>query len=146
VQFNIKSINDIRTTNVNSIVDILGVVTNISSVCTIRRKDGSEVSKQTIQLQDMSGYNINAIFWGDNFNAVSQEISSLCATGNNPIIAIKSARVGEFNGKNIITTTRSIILVDPDIEEAYTLKSWFKKEGSTAASTSLTTRSPFGHQ
>jgi len=94
----------------------------------------------------LSGYNIDAIFWGDNFDAVSQEISSLCAGGNNPIIAIKSACVVEFNGKNVGTTTRSIILVDPDIEEAHMLKSWFKKEGSTAASTSLTTRSPFGHQ
>jgi len=47
----------------------------------------------------MSGYNIDAIFWGDNFDNVSQEISSLCATGNNPIIAIKSAHVGEFNRK-----------------------------------------------
>lgn len=135
-----------RTTNVNSIVDVLGVVTDIYGVCTIRRKDGFEVNKQTVQLRDMSGYSIDAIFWGDNFNAVSQEISSLCATENNPIIAIKSARVGEFNGKNIGTSTRSIILVDPDIEEARALKSWFKKEGSTVASTSLTTRSPFGHQ
>eukprot|EP00253_Pinus_taeda_P012080 PITA_12080 len=146
VRFNIKSINDIKTTIVNSIVDVLGVVTDISGVCTIRRKDGSEVNKQTVQLRDMSEYSIDAIFLGDNFNVVSQEISSLCATGNNPIIAIKSARVGEFNGKNIVTTTRSIILVDPDIEEAHALKLWFKKEGSTAASTSLTTRSPFGHQ
>eukprot|EP00253_Pinus_taeda_P005195 PITA_05195 len=146
VRFNIKSINDIRTTTVNSIVDVLGVVTDISSVCTIRRKDGSEVNKQTIQLRDMSEYSIDAIFWGDSFNVVSQEISSLCATGNNPIIAIKSARIGEFNGKNISTIARTIILVDPDIEEAHALKSWFKKEGSIAASTSLTTRSPFGHQ
>eukprot|EP00253_Pinus_taeda_P020738 PITA_20738 len=146
VRFNIKSINDIRTTTINSIVDVLCVVTDISGVCTIRRKDGSEVNKQTVQLRDMSEYSIDAIFWGDNFNAVSQEISSLCATGNNPIIAIKSALVGEFNGKNIGTTTRSIILVDPDIEEAHALKSWFEKEGSTVASTSLTTRSPFGHQ
>jgi len=45
VCFNIKSIDDIRTTNVNSIVDILGVVTGISNVCTIRRKDGFEVNK-----------------------------------------------------------------------------------------------------
>jgi len=80
VRFNIKSINDIRTTNVKSVVDILGVITAISSVCTIHRKDGSEVNKQIVQLQDMSGYTIDAIFWGDNFNAVSQEISSLCAT------------------------------------------------------------------
>ena len=34
VHFNIKSINDIRTTNVNSIVDVLGIVTNIFNQCT----------------------------------------------------------------------------------------------------------------
>lgn len=41
---------------------------------------------------------------------------------------------------------RSIILIDPNIQEAHTLKSWFEKEGSNAPSTSLETRSPFGHQ
>jgi len=53
VQFNIKSINDIRTTNVNSIVDIHGIATDISSVCTIHRKDNFEVTKQKQKLQDI---------------------------------------------------------------------------------------------
>ena len=57
-------------------------------------------------------------------------------------------RVGEFNGKNCSTTSRSIILVDPNIEDVHTLKSWFKKEGSTTTSTSLTKRysTPFSNQ
>lgn len=127
VHFNIKSINDIRTKNVNSIADVLVIVTNISNPCTIHRKYGSEVTKKTLNLQYMFGYNMNAIFWGGNFDGVSKEISCLYATGNNPIIAIKFARVGEFNGKNFDTTTRSFILVYPDIEEAHMLKSRFKK-------------------
>ena len=91
---------------------------------------------------------MDAIFWGDNFDGVSKEISSFCVIRNNPIIAIKSARVAEFNGKNVGTTKRSIILVDPDIEEANILKSWFRKEGSTTISTPLRKKySPyFGHQ
>ena len=40
VHFNIKSINDIRTANMNTIVDVLGIVTSISNPCTIHRKDG----------------------------------------------------------------------------------------------------------
>jgi len=51
VKFNIKSINDIRTTNVNSIIDVLGIATDIFSVCTICRKDGSEVTKQTLNFK-----------------------------------------------------------------------------------------------
>ena len=70
VHFNIKSINDIRTTNVNSIVDVVGIVSSISNPCTIHRKDGLEVMKQTVNFQDMSRYNMDGIFWGDNFDGV----------------------------------------------------------------------------
>lgn len=115
MHFNIKLINDIKTTNINSIVCFRGIFTDISNLCTIRRKYDSKVTKQTIHLQDLFGYNMDVIFWGRNFDVVSQEISSLCATGNNPIITIKSSHVGELNGKFVVTTTRSIILVGPNI-------------------------------
>lgn len=39
---------------------------------------------------------------------------------NNPIVAIKSARVGEFNGgKNLSIGVTSIIEKDPDLPEAH---------------------------
>ena len=53
VNFNTKSVNDVKT-NVNSIVDFLGIVTHVSNLCTIHREDNSEVTKKTINLQDMS--------------------------------------------------------------------------------------------
>ena len=66
---------------------------------------------------------MDAIFWGGNFDDVLKEISSICFVGNNPIIAIKSACVCEFNGKKCRHYKKSIILIDPDIKEAQMLKS-----------------------
>ena len=74
------------------------------------------IEKTALKLLNKYWYSMDAIFCGGNFHAVSQEICSLCVVGNNPIIAIKYAHLGEFNGKNAGTTTRSIILVYPDIE------------------------------
>lgn len=76
----------------------------------------------------MSRYSMYAILWGGNFDVVSKQISFLCIARNNSIIAIKFSWVGEFNGKNFSTTTRSIILVYSNIEEAHILMSWFKKD------------------
>lgn len=39
---------------------------------------------------------------------------------NNPILAIKSARIGEFNGgKNLSIISSSVISKDPDLPEAH---------------------------
>ena len=70
MHFNIKSINDIRTTNINQIFDVLGIVTRISNPCKIHRKYDSEVTKKIVNIQDMSRYNMDATFWGGNFDGV----------------------------------------------------------------------------
>lgn len=46
-------------------------------------------------------------------------------SGNdNPVLAIKGARVGEFNGgKNLSTLSGTAVQVDPDIPEAHRCQS-----------------------
>lgn len=44
--------------------------------------------------------------------------------GRHPILAVKGARVGDFNGKNLSTVNSSVVNVDPDIPEAGALRHW----------------------
>lgn len=44
--------------------------------------------------------------------------------GGHPVVAVKSARVGDFNGKTLGTISTSLVDVDPDVPEAGILRNW----------------------
>lgn len=44
--------------------------------------------------------------------------------GQHPVVAVKTARVGDFNGKTLGTISTSLVDVDPDVPEAGTLRNW----------------------
>lgn len=44
--------------------------------------------------------------------------------GKHPILAVKGARVGDFNGRTLSTVSSSNVAIDPDIPEAGTLRHW----------------------
>lgn len=42
-----------------------------------------------------------------------------------PVLTIKGARVGDFNGKSLSTVSSSIVATDPDIPECLELQQWY---------------------
>ena len=67
----------------------------------------------------------HGIIKGGFFFSIVYKMVFLCTAGSNPIIGIKPSHVSEFNGKDVGTTSKYIVLVNPNIEEAHTLKAWF---------------------
>ena len=49
----------------------------------------------------------------------------LVESGGHPVVAIKTARVGDFNGKTLSTLGTSLVDIDPDVPEAGVLRSWW---------------------
>ena len=45
--------------------------------------------------------------------------------GSHPVLAVKTARVGDFNGKTLSTLNTSMLNLDPDIPEAGRLRNWY---------------------
>ena len=137
-----------------AIVDVLGVVESVAPETSITRKDGSEARTRGFVIRDDSQRSIevtrcnklsgNAILfyfntficwfshstspepqvtlWGafasDPGNQLEAEVA------NHPIVAIKAARVGEFNGKNLSTIGTSVVTMNPDIPDAGALRQW----------------------
>ena len=56
---NFKTIKEIQTMRVNSMVELVGLVILVSPTSTIRKWDSVETVRQTIGLRDMSGYSID---------------------------------------------------------------------------------------
>ncbi|XP_058777542.1 replication protein A 70 kDa DNA-binding subunit A-like [Vicia villosa] len=142
--YNFRSIGDIESIESNAIVDVIAVVTSISPTGSIMRKNGTETQKRSLQLKDMSGRSVELTIWGNFCNTEGQRLQNICDSGAFPILAVKSARVNEFNGKSVGTIATSQLVVDPDFPEATTLREWFENEGRNVPSQSISRDSSFG--
>ncbi|KAL5099844.1 hypothetical protein RYX36_004171 [Vicia faba] len=142
--YNFRSIGDIESIESNSIVDVVAVVTSISPTASIMRKNGTETQKRSLQLKDMSGRSVELTIWGNFCNTEGQRLQNICDSGAFPILAVKSARVNDFNGKSVGTIATSQLIVEPDFPEATTLREWFENEGRNVPSQSISKDSSFG--
>ncbi|GFZ16330.1 replication factor-A protein 1-like protein [Actinidia rufa] len=121
----------------NSIVDVIGVVSFVSPSTSIMRKNGTETQKRAIHLKDMSGRSVELTLWGNFCNAEGLQVQQMCDSGVFPVLAVKSGRVNEFNGKAVGTISTSQLIIEPDFPEVHRLKEWFEKEGRNTPSVSI---------
>ncbi|CAI9275054.1 unnamed protein product [Lactuca saligna] len=136
-QFHFRSIADIEGLENNSVLDIIGVVSSITPTSTLMRKNGTETQKRTLQLKDMSGRSVEVTLWGNFCSTEGQTLQNMCDSGVFPVLAVKSARVSDFNGKSVGTISTSQLCIEPDFPEARKLKTWFESVGKITPSVSL---------
>ncbi|KAK6131989.1 hypothetical protein DH2020_034272 [Rehmannia glutinosa] len=130
-QFHFRPISDIEGLENNSVVDLIAIVTSISPSSSIMRKNGTETQKRTLQLKDMSGRSVELTLWGNFCNAEGQTLQNMCDSGVFPVLAVKSGRVNDFNGKSVGTISTSQLFIEPDFPEAQKLKTWFNTDGKS---------------
>ncbi|KAL6556466.1 hypothetical protein OROGR_005754 [Orobanche gracilis] len=140
-QFHFRPISDIERLENNSVIDVIAIVSSISPSSSIMRKNGTETLKRTLQLKDMSGRSVELTLWGSFCNAEGQTLQSMCDSGVFPVLAVKTGRVTEFNGKSVGTLSTSQLLIDPDFPEAQKLRTWFDNEGKSTPAISLSRES-----
>ncbi|CAL1373777.1 unnamed protein product [Linum trigynum] len=140
-QFHFRQISEIEGMDNNSIVDVIGMVFSVSPASSIMRKNGTETRKRSLQLKDMSGRSVELTLWGNFCNAEGQELQNMCDSGHFPVLAVKSGRVNDFNGKAVGTISTSQLLIEPDFVEANNLKQWFDKDGKNTPSISISRES-----
>ncbi|KMQ86591.1 replication protein a 70 kda dna-binding subunit [Lasius niger] len=113
LQFDFCPISQVENKEKNDMIDVLGVVTTFNDVQHIvQRTTGRELVKRDVNIVDDSGAMICVTLW-------EKEAEDFDGS-NNPILAIKGARVGEFNGgKNLSLINSSVLKKDPDLSEAH---------------------------
>ncbi|CAN0906747.1 Replication protein A 70 kDa DNA-binding subunit C [Linum grandiflorum] len=136
-QFHFRMISEIEGLESGSIVDLIGIVYAIIPATSIMKKNGTETQKRSLQLKDMSYRSVELTLWGNFCNAEGHELQKKCDSGNFPILAIKSGRINDFNGKAVGTISTSQLFIDPEFEEAGSLKQWFEREGRNASFVSI---------
>ncbi|MFS8030593.1 putative transcription factor interactor and regulator CCHC(Zn) family [Helianthus anomalus] len=136
-QYHFRSIAEIENAENNTILDIIGVVYSIKPSVSITRKNNTETLKRSLSLKDMSGRSVELTLWGNFCNKEGQSLQNMCDSGTYPVLAVKSARVGEFNGKNVGTISTSLLCIEPDFPEAHELKTWYESVGKNTPSVPL---------
>jgi replication factor A1 len=125
------------------VLDVVGVLESVEPWSTISRRNGTETRKRAVYLRDDSGRSVELTLWGAFANnpgdaleaAVAQ--SAACAAAGQPphptVVAVKAARVGDFNGKNVSTIASSSVAIDPPRPEADDLRAWWTTRGGSSA-------------
>ncbi|KAJ9677604.1 hypothetical protein PVL29_022537 [Vitis rotundifolia] len=122
--------------NGKELVDVIGVVQSVSPTMSIRRKSNNDVvPKRDITIADKTKKTVVVSLWNDHATNVGQEL--LDNADKFPIVAIKSLKVGDFQGVSLSTLSKSIVLVNPETPESQKLRSWYDSEGKGASMASI---------
>ncbi|KAF3504653.1 hypothetical protein F2Q69_00039952 [Brassica cretica] len=122
--------------NQKELVDLIGVIQSVSPTMSIRRRTDNEmIPKRDITLADESKKTVVVSLWNDLATGVGQELLDMA--DKSPVIAIKSLKVGDFQGVSLSTIRRSNVVINPESPEAKKLKSWFDSEGKEASMSSI---------
>ncbi|XP_022105118.1 replication protein A 70 kDa DNA-binding subunit-like isoform X3 [Acanthaster planci] len=130
MQFDFRSINQLEEMNKDAILDVIGVVKSTGDVATITTKTTNrELTKRELQVMDDSNKVVTLTLWGN-------EAEKFDGT-NNPVIAVKGARLSDFGGRSLSVLMSSTVLINPDIPRAHQLKGWYDSVGHTQEAQSI---------
>ncbi|WOG93789.1 hypothetical protein DCAR_0313076 [Daucus carota subsp. sativus] len=124
--------------NNSELVDVIGVVQSVSPTMSIRRKSNNEtIPKRDITIADESKKTVVVSLWNDLATTVGQDLLDIA--DQSPIVALKSLKVGDFQGVSLSALSRTVIVVNPETPESRKLKSWYDSEGKDSSMASVGT-------
>lgn len=133
VQFSFVPIQKLQSVPRDTLVDVIGVCKSTGEVQTVtRRTTNQELKKRDIQLVDKTNTEISLTLWGNQAETFDGS--------ENPVVAIKGARVSDFAGVSLSLIGSSMLQINPDLPESHSLYGWYVNEGSSMESQSITVR------
>lgn len=119
MHFSFVALSNIKETQKNDLVDIIGVVMNYKPA-ELKTFSDRETYLREIEICDDSNHSINLTMWGDKVQTYNENVLF-----GNPVIAIKGAKVSDFKGRTLSTTSLSQVEVNPDIDKTHALRKWY---------------------
>lgn len=124
LRFEFHPISAIENMEKDTSCDLIGIVRDVGILGSIvTKRDQRSLSKREVTLEDSSGCSIRLTLWGKDAEDFSERPNYY------PIVAIKEARISDYNGRTISTSVGGRLLINPDIPEAYAQRGWFDSKG-----------------
>lgn len=122
IHYNFVPIANLASAKKDDIVDVIAVIKDAGEVSQITTKTTQkQLSKREMTVIDTSKASVRLTLWGKEAEEFNAPPSS--------VIAIKGARVNEYQGRTLSTMGTSLISYNPDISECHTLRGWFDSRG-----------------
>lgn len=135
IQYNFVPISSIANMEPNAIVDVIGVVKTVSELQNFTsRASGRDLQKRDVTLVDSSNAAIQLTLWGEKATTFDQY--------SQPVVAIKSAKVTEYNGGK--TLSGGVMKENPESDESYKLRRWFDEGNAENISVSISAKTGGG--
>ncbi|XP_063873516.1 replication protein A 70 kDa DNA-binding subunit-like isoform X2 [Scylla paramamosain] len=130
MQFNFVSLDQLESLQKDAILDVIGVCKETHDLShVIMKSTGKELTKRDIQIVDTTAREVRLTLWGtqaETFDGSQQ-----------PVVAVKGAKLSDFNGCSLSVLSSSCLQINPDIQEAHMLKGWFDNGGNVAETVNL---------
>lgn len=125
VKFQFMPLSQLDSVEKDATVDVIAVIKEIGEAGEITSKTTSKpYSKRDLSIVDESGFSVKLTVWGKqattDFNLRGEEI-----------VAWKGLRVSDFGGRTLSMSNSSLMQVNPEIPEAYSLKGWYDSAGKS---------------
>ncbi|KAJ4475701.1 hypothetical protein J3R30DRAFT_3502079 [Lentinula aciculospora] len=127
IKYSFVSLAELQDLAKESTCDVIAILKEYSDVSEITsRTTNRTMKKRELTLVDKSGFSVRLTLWGtqaENFRPDEQ----------NPVIAFKGVKVGDFGGRSLGMIASSNMTQNPDIPESHALRGWFDSSGSEVA-------------
>ncbi|CAG9786671.1 unnamed protein product [Diatraea saccharalis] len=135
VKYDFLPINSIAEKSPDNIVDVIGVCKSAADLQELTAKStGKLLKKREVTLVDSSGGGIVLTLWG----AEAEKFEG----STNPVIAVKGARLTEFNGSKSLSCLASTMMrLNPDLPEAHKLRGWYDNGGADMETVNISAKS-----
>ena len=128
MHFSFVPLSDLERVAKDAVIDVLGVVKEVGDLAEILSKTTKKpYSKRDISIVDSSGSWVRCTVWGT--NAQTWDIPP------DTVVAFKGVKVSDFGGRSLSMLFSSTMTVNPDIDEAHSLKGWYDGQGARDLST-----------
>ncbi len=118
------TIDKLESMEPNSMVDVLGVIKEVHDCTNVITRNDKETTRRNLILADSSGAQINVTLWGGHAAHPDQYFA------NNPVLAIKGAKLSDYSGRSLSTFNSSSMFINPDIPGTSMLQDWWRKVGA----------------
>lgn len=133
IHYSFVKIAKVSESNKDDVLDVIGIVKDCGDLQQITAKTTQkQLTKRDITLLDNSNASVRVTFWGQ----LAEEFNDAQAASR-PVLAIKGARVNEFQGKTLSVSNASQIAMNPDLPESHELRGWFDAHASEIAGSAL---------
>lgn len=140
IDFQFTPISAMHQKNKDDLVDVIGIVIKADAKGTIKvQKQDREIPKRTLTLMGQDGASIDLTLWGQHAENVNEELLL-----TKPVLAVKGAKVSDFNTRSLNCSGSANLEWNPNLEEAAQLRSWYDNNPTVEPSVNLSVSNRVG--